>query len=69
MLNAGSIEGFDWDEGNREKNWLKHQVSTIECEEVFFNLPILLASNLKHSAQEMRYYVLGQTNNGRRLFI
>ena len=25
--------GFDWDEGNIEKNWSKHRVSYKECEE------------------------------------
>jgi len=63
------ITGFDWDEGNIQKNWLKHEVSTGECEEVFFNLPLLLHPDPKHSQAEVRYYVLGQTNAGRRLFI
>ena len=40
-----------------------------ESEEVFFNLPILLLDDVKHSRDEERYYVLGQTNAGRRLFI
>jgi uncharacterized protein len=63
------IEGFDWDEGNLNKNWEKHQVSPAECEEVFLNFPLLLAGDEKHSIEEMRYYVLGQTHRGRRLFI
>jgi uncharacterized DUF497 family protein len=63
------ITGFDWDEGNREKNWEKHQVSTGECEEAFFNLPLLLQPDPAHSQKEPRYYVLGQTTEGRYLFI
>jgi len=27
--------GFDWDEGNRGKNWDKHRVSDSECEQIF----------------------------------
>jgi uncharacterized DUF497 family protein len=69
MLEIDSIEGFDWDEGNIDKNWIKHQVSNSECEEVFFNLPLLLADDTKHSQDEKRYYVLGQTNAKRLLFI
>lgn len=69
MIDLNSINGFEWDDGNRTKNWIKHQVSTSECEEVFFNLPLLLADDAKHSQQEKRYYVLGQTNAGRTLFI
>jgi uncharacterized DUF497 family protein len=63
------IEGFDWDEGNRTKNWVKHQVSATECEEVFLNLPLLLADDTPHSQAEKRFYVLGQTDAGRRLFL
>ena len=69
MTDLSSFDGFAWDEGNRTKNWIKHQVSTVECEEVFFNLPLLLADDRQHSQGEKRFYVLGQTNSGRRLFI
>jgi len=31
--------GFNWDEGNIKKNWEKHRVSPMECEQVFFNRP------------------------------
>lgn len=30
-----NVEGFDWDEWNIEKNWLKHRVTHVECETVF----------------------------------
>ena len=69
MVDLDSVVGFEWDDSNRTKNWVKHQVSTSECEEVFFNLPLLLADDAKHSQKEKRFYVLGQTNAGRRLFI
>lgn len=61
--------GFDWDEGNREKNWINHQVSFSECEELFFNQPLIAADDMLHSKDENRYYVLGHTNVGRELFI
>ena len=61
--------GFQWDEGNVEKNWVKHKVSRAECEEAFFNEPLLVASDLKHSGAEPRFYALGQTDEGRLLFI
>lgn len=69
MLDTDAFEGFDWDEGNLTKNWDRHQVTSAECEEVFLNLPLLLAEDVKHSAAEARQYVLGQTNGGRLLFI
>lgn len=69
MLETAGLEGFDWDDGNRDKNWLKHGVSISECEEVFFNTPLLVVDDAKHSQVEPRLFALGQTNKGRLLFV
>jgi len=69
MIGLSGFTGFDWDEGNRDKNWINHQVSSGECEEVFFNLPLLLRPDPAHSSSEARHYILGHTNAGRHLFI
>lgn len=61
--------GFDWDKFNIRKNLDKHQVPWWECEEVFINEPILLLEDVLHSESEKRYYALGVTINGRRLFV
>jgi uncharacterized DUF497 family protein len=61
--------GFQWDEANATKNWDKHDVSQFECEQVFFNRPLILRRDLKHSEMESRFYVLGHTDLGRRLFV
>jgi len=63
------ISGFEWDEGNRDKNWRRHQVSASECEEVFFNQSLLVLPDVRHSQVEARFYALGQTNAGRHLFV
>ena len=63
------FEGFDWDEGNAEKNWLSHQVTPQEAEQAFFNRPLIVADDVKHSRQEKRYLILGQTDEDRPLFI
>jgi uncharacterized DUF497 family protein len=62
------VEGFDWDEGNIGKNWPKHGVTDWECEEIFFNRPLVIGSDTDHSEHESRYYALGQTDRGRMLF-
>ena len=67
--NLKNCIGFQWDEGNSEKNWISHQVSKSECEQIFFNQPLILGNDLKHSTFEQRYYALGQTDDGRKLFI
>lgn len=61
--------GFQWDAGNAEKNWELHQVSQGECEQVFFNRPLLIAPDLEHAERERRYAALGQTNAARRLAV
>ena len=60
--------GFEWDQGNSTKNWDKHDVSTWECEQIFFNKPIIVKRDRRHSEKENRYYALGRTNMGRLLF-
>jgi uncharacterized DUF497 family protein len=61
--------GFQWDDGNLGKNWDKHNVSDEEAEEVFFNDPLVAGADTRHSKRERRYFALGQTDAGRRLFV
>lgn len=61
--------GFQWDAGNEHKNWELHRVSQAECEEPFFNRPLLVAADDTHSQDEARYAALGRTTAGRRLAI
>ena len=61
--------GFQWDEGNTDKNWISHQVTKAECEQIFFNQPLLVGDDEKHSLYEVRYYALGKTDDERKLFI
>ncbi len=68
LPDLSQLEGFDWDRGNTQKNWDRHQVTFFECEEVFFGGPVVVP-NPKHSAAEVRYYALGQTASRRRLTI
>jgi hypothetical protein len=69
VIDLNQLTGFDWDAGNREKNWLKYRVSIWECEEIFFNLPLLLGDSPGRAEAERRYFALGQTNAGRLIFI
>ena len=72
MMDVTSIpefEGFDWSGGNAKKNWQSHQVTPLEAEQVFFNTPLLCGADAEHSQKESRFYVLGQTDEGRELFV
>jgi uncharacterized DUF497 family protein len=64
-----SCVGFDWDDGNLDKNWRRHRVAWWECEEVFFNRPRPIFEDVAHSEREPRLFLLGQSNAGRWLFV
>jgi uncharacterized DUF497 family protein len=68
MIDLDAITGFDWDAGNARKNE-KHGVSSAEAEQVFFNAPLLLVEDRRHSAREPRFHALGKTDAGRLLHI
>lgn len=68
MLDLTNIIGFDWDGGNDRKND-KHNVSMAETEQLFFNDPLLLLEDAKHSQRESRIHALGKTDEGRMLHI
>ena len=63
------VKGFEWDKGNISKNWEKHKVTHLECEEIFFNEPLIVQQDKTHSTSEERYFALGKTDRGRVLFV
>ena len=67
MIKLSSIVGFDWDSGNSRKSAEKHDVSQSEAEQIFFNVPLLLLPDSKHSQKEARYHALGITDTARAL--
>lgn len=69
MINWTRVTGFNWDEGNSRKSADKHQVSQSEAEQVFFNQPLLVLVDQKHSDKEVRFHALGKTDDSRLLHI
>ncbi len=63
-----SEPGFQWDEGNREKN-RKHGVSSTEVEEVFAVDLVLAGRIVVPIHDETRWLVLGSTQDGRNLAV
>lgn len=61
---------FEWDKGNNDKFWFKHQVSNSEAEEVFFDRRKKLARDIIHfTDSENRFILLGKTRLDRSLFV
>ena len=69
MIDWALVIGFDWDAGNARKSVEKHSVSQGEAEQVFFNEPLLLLPDRKHSNKEQRFHALGKTEDGRLLHV
>ena len=61
--------GFDWDDGNSNKNWHLHRVTDRESEEVFANQPIIIVRDAVHSTTEVRFAARGTTDLGRLLAV
>ena len=62
------FHGFEWDKGNQDKNFLKHQVTKEECEETFFDPHKRLLRKLELEIEE-RYLLIGMTRSQRLLFV
>ena len=50
--------GFDWNDRNSLKNWLNHKVTIGECEQFFFNEPLIVFDDTKHSQEEQLMFLL-----------
>ena len=61
------FDGFDWDDGNREK-CQKHGVSIAEVEALFEGM-VLVGPDAAHSTSEKRLRAIGRTATGRNIFV
>ncbi len=59
---------FEWDKHNTQ-HIKRHDIEPTECEEAFFNLPLIINPDITHSQTEIRYHALGKTNTGRNLLM
>lgn len=60
---------FEWDGGNKDKNFRKHGVLNEEIESVFFDRKSLLAEDLEYSKFEDRFQIVGKSVMGKLLTI
>jgi len=68
FLDSGDFS-FEWDGGNRGKNWTRHKVTTAECEEVFRGGALPIGAQVDPPVEETRFAVIGETSAGRGLLI
>ena len=60
---------FEWDEGNIDKSYERHGISSKETEEIFVSEELLVLPDRKHSKVEKRHIALGKTQEGKNLFV
>ena len=60
---------FEWDEGNIDKSYAKHNISPKEAEEIFVSEELFVLPDKKHSRGEERHIALGKTQEGKGLFV
>jgi uncharacterized DUF497 family protein len=58
MIDWARVIGFDWNAGNERKSAEKHRVSQTKAEEAFFNQPLLVLEDERHSFAEARFHAL-----------
>jgi len=68
-LSGVKLSSFDWDKGNLNKNWKKHKITKEEAEQIFFNEPLKVFEDLKHSKIEKRLVAYGKTDENRLLTV
>jgi len=66
---SGNYLEFEWDGGNRTKNWVKHKVKIRETEETFLDSKALISEDPNHSKVEFRWLLLGKTARVRKLAV
>lgn len=69
MADLSQIVGFDWDDGNRLKSTEKHSVSQAEAEQVFADIRLMVADDVKHRQVEARFHAMGRTTDSRLLHV
>ena len=62
---------LEWNEGNKIKSLMKHEVTCNEAEELFEmrEYLVLLGKQIRPPTKEDRYGALGLTKSGRHLFV
>jgi hypothetical protein len=69
MIDFSKLTGCECDSGNSRTSHEKHNVTQGEAEQAFFNEPLLVLHDQKHSSAELRLHAYGKTDKGRKLHI
>ena len=68
MIDVSKLVGFEWDKGNIDKSYKKHEISIREAEEAFLDKQVFLQEDIKHSEKEERFIAISKTSSNKMLF-
>ena len=69
MIDLRKIIGFEWDQGNIDKSYQKHGITTKDAEEVFLDKGIQIKRDFKHHETEERFIAIGKNLESKILFV
>ena len=69
MIDLRKIIGFEWDQGNIDKSYQKHGITTKDAEEVFLDKGIQIKRDFKHHEAEERFIAIGKNLKSKILFV
>ncbi len=69
VVKPSKVSIFEWDRGNVDKSLIKHKIKPAESEEVFQDENQLILKDIKHSLNEERLAIIGQTTKRKVLFV
>jgi uncharacterized DUF497 family protein len=70
-IESQNVFDFDWDFGNRTKNYTKHGITVIEAESVFNQIEAIrvLGEQIEPRVNETRYGLIGLTGDLKHVFV
>lgn len=69
MLDLDRVINFQWDRGNIDKNFTKHNITPNESEEAFLDQNLKTYDDIEHSQKEKRYIAIGKSKSKNVLYI
>lgn len=68
-MNELIFNGFEWDDGNQDKNLKKHGVNCEEIEETFLGKKFVFQDSVHSTNKEERFVLFGESFSQKRLFV
>lgn len=69
MIRLSKFKSFEWDRWNIDKSYKKHGITPNEAEEAFLDEKSIVLEDIKHSQEEGRFMLIGESATKTLLFV